>query len=379
MRLLTIDPSRLVLIFGALVLCGVVALHHLLSDPAASAFSFGYLVVLYAPFVAVVRRPQRWIVDRLFDRFETLMLVAALVALLQMGSQLLGIGYSDILGDVVPQHFLVPGYNTSYPLTYGSSIYKSNAYLFLEPSFLSQFLGTAVVVRLARGKVGWRLFIYLAAIATTVAGTGMVLALVGGLLVLFTRNARVVAIVFGPLVAIGAAVAATPLGGILAARALEVGNSDSSASLRFVQPFQVLGGAWTADIRSMLLGHGPGASERYVVQLTGSTTLQQPVPLKLVFDYGGIAAVVFLVAFAVCVLWRPPLRPLAGGLLLAYLLLSSALLQPITVLTVWLLTSALSHVPDPATAQAGSVESSLPAGRPRPAPPPTNEAELMTT
>jgi hypothetical protein len=185
--------------------------------------------------------------------------------------------------------------------------------------------------------------VYLAAMAATVAGTGIVLTAVGALFVLGTRHARTVVAFVGPLAAMAAAAALTPLGGIMAGRALEVMNPDSSASLRFVQPFRVLGSAWARDLRSVLVGNGPGASERYVEALTGSTTLQQPVPLKLLYDYGVVAAALFLVAIAICVLWHAPVYPLGAALLGAYLILSSALLQPLTVLTIWLFTSALSE------------------------------------
>jgi hypothetical protein len=339
------DPHRLVLVTAALATCGASALWHLTREPDASLFSYLFLVTLYLPLALVLRRPGRLVVERLLDRFELVMAAAAAVALVQIGTQVAGLAYTDLLAEVVPSSLLVPGYNTSYPITFGSEIYKANAYLFLEPSFLSQFLGMAVVVRLARGRAGWRVLLYAAGLAATVAGTGIVLAAVGALLVLGTRHARSVLVFVPPLAVVAAVVAVTPLGGILLERATEVTNEDSSASLRFVQPFQVLGGAWLRDLQSLLLGNGPGSSERYVTGLTGSTTLQQPVPLKLVFDYGGIAAALFLLAVVVCVLWRPPVPPLAGALLVAYLLLSSALLQPVTVLTVWLLTSALSAVP----------------------------------
>jgi hypothetical protein len=344
--ILEVDRDRTILVAAALGCCGAVTLFHLAHGGGGSSLSYLYLVFTYVPFFFVLIRPSPVVVDRIFARFQIVMLVMAAIGIAQMAVQLLGVTYSDLLATALPKAFLVPGYHTTYPVVYGSPLYKSNAYLFLEPSFLSQALGAAIVLTLARGRSGWRtaaaVLVYVVALVTTVAGTGIALAVVGTVLVLSTRSARAVIALVGPLV-VGIAVAvATPIGAILVRRLSEPSDPNSSASLRFIQPFTVILRSWSEDVSSMLLGRGPGAVERFVVALTGSTSLQGPAPVKLLFDYGGVAAIVFLVTLGWCVFARAPLVPFAGALAFGYLLLSAALLQPVTVLLLWLFTSALS-------------------------------------
>ena len=88
-------------------------------------------------------------------------------------SQLLGVRYYDWLAEVVPHHLLVHDYVISYPITYGSEIYKSNGWVALEPSFMSFMIGvclvSALVTRMSMAKV----LVLLAGLLSTVAGSGI--------------------------------------------------------------------------------------------------------------------------------------------------------------------------------------------------------------
>ena len=78
--------------------------------------------------------------------FVWLMVAAAAVGIGQMLAQVAGLWvYDDLIGTWVDGRFLVPDYNTSIAVEYGSPIHKSQAFVFLEPSIFSQFVALGLV------------------------------------------------------------------------------------------------------------------------------------------------------------------------------------------------------------------------------------------
>jgi len=351
--LLSLDFGRAALVLLALGICatsGVLALA--VGRPDTSVLSVVYLVLTYLPFLLVLDRPPRWVVDRCLRFFTSLATVVGAAAIIQVVLQPLGVAYTDAVASVVPSALLAEGFNTSYPIVYNSTLYKANAWVFLEPSFCSQFLGLAFVVLLAQGRRGWRLAVIAGGIVCTVAGTGMAVVAIGGGVLLLRRGIGAVRPLLVPLLITLTVAAFTPVGTVLLSRVTETGQSDSSGSLRFVQPFQVIGGAWLSNVSTALLGAGPGASERLAVRVAGSTALQQPAPLKLLYDYGAVAAVVFLV----CMLWvfvaGAPVPGLTAALVTTWVILNSALLLPVVVVLLWTFTSLMSSA-SPAASLSG--------------------------
>lgn len=347
--LLRIDAQRsglVLLALGACTTTGVLAL--ITGRPDASVLSVLYLVLTYLPFLLVLDRPLPGIVDRCLTVLTRLGVVVGVAAVAQVVLQPLGVAYTDAMASLLPKAVLEDGFNTSYPIVYGSPLYKANAWVFLEPSFCSQFLGLAFVVLLARGCRDWRLAVLAGGIVCTVAGTGMAVIAVGGLVLVLQRGLSVLRPLLVPLGLALCVAALTPVGAVLADRLTETGDSGSSGSLRFVQPFQVIGGTWIEDPARAVLGAGPGASERLAVRVAGSTALQQPAPLKLLYDYGAVAAVVFLASLLWVFLSGAPLPALTAALVAAWVILNSALLLPAVVVLLWTLTSLVSSAREPA-------------------------------
>lgn len=357
--LLRIDGMRAGLMLLALGCCattGVLALASGRRD--TSLLSVLFLLLTYAPFLTVLDRPPAWVLDRCLRFTTRLALVAAVTAVVQVVLQPLGVAYSDLPASVIPGSLLASGFHTSYPIVYGSSIYKANAWIFLEPSFCSQFLGLALVILLARGGRAWQMLLLAAGIACTVAGTGMVMVALGALVLVLRKGFRALRVLLAPVLAVVAVIALTPVGSVLGSRLTETGQSGSSGNLRFVEPFQVLGGAWLSHLGTAVLGAGPGASERLAVQVAGSTALQQPAPLKLLYDYGAVAAVVFVVVLVWLALSRVAVAvaPVTVILLAAWLILNSSLLLPAVVVPLWLYTSLMADLPSrrqPASVRTG--------------------------
>jgi hypothetical protein len=270
------------------------------------------------------------------------MAVIAVVAIVQMLLQLAGWSYQDVLLTRLPEDLFLEGFNTSYPVQYGSDVIKSNAFVFLEPSFLSQFIALAFVIELVLDTRLWRLALYLGALLTTVSGTGVVLLAFGIAFALFKSTDKKAVRVLVPLVlAVGVALA-TPVGTLFSERFTQERDiPTSSLNARFIEPYERAFGELDESVQYVAVGRGPGAAQRDGEDLfvRKDIAVAFPVVPKLVFEYGLVAAAVFSVFIVYSFLNRARSVVIAGTALLMQFLLSGALLQPHTVLLCYVLTS----------------------------------------
>jgi hypothetical protein len=271
----------------------------------------------------------------LLEFFNRLMVVLAIVALVQWGAQLVGWRYEDPLASL-PDTLLLHTYNTFYPIYYGSEIMKTNAVVFLEPSFCSQYLALAVVIQLLLGGKRWRLALYLGAILTTLSGTGLLLLALGVSVLIIRRGGRWAV---QTVIIVGAAIVAvslTPVAAIIGPRLSETTQTNSSGNARFVAPYIQVADALSSNFSALMFGRGPGAVSRStgnVVFNPYGLEINYPVVPKLAAEYGLIAAIVFAWFILPAIAGRPRSPTLAAVLLLLYLALSGSLLQPATVYT----------------------------------------------
>lgn len=337
------DLPRLVLFALSVAVCGVVTWISGLGNVDVSLGSFLLLAVVYVPWVFRVpdAATSRHGSAVLANTYVTFMVVAAVVAVLQLVSQLVGVWvYHDPLAETVPQEWLLSQYNTSIPTEYASPIYKSQAFVFLEPSFLSQFLALALIVGIVRRVAWWKLLVLGLAMFCTYSGTGIVLLALGLLIVLFRtpRRIRPGFVVFG-VVAV-AVIASSPFAAPLLGRTSETSNSGSSLSLRFVQPYQGVVEGLADEPERYLVGAGPGSAERLLENDrhgAGLAVVYTIVP-KVYFEYGLVAGSAFLAFLGLALYRRPPAPVVPGALVIMLGLLSGSLLQPHTLLVAWLLT-----------------------------------------
>jgi hypothetical protein len=236
----------------------------------------------------------------------------------------------------VPKKLLLQTYNTFYPIHYGSDIMKTNAVVFLEPSFCSQYLALAIVVQLLLGGRRWRLALYAAAILTTLSGTGLMLLALGVSVLVIRRGGRWAVQAVAVVAIAVVAVAVTPLATIIAPRLSETADANTSGNARFIAPYTQVADGLTRNVPALLVGRGPGA----VARTSGSqlfnpygVEINYPVIPKLAAEYGLIAALVFTWFIVTAVSGRARSPTIAAALLLLYLVLSGSLLQPATVYT----------------------------------------------
>jgi len=311
------------------------------SGDGSSLPSILLLIAMYAPFCLTLTPSLRRLYRPVLEFFTALMAIVAVVAVLQMLLQLAGWSYSDPLASV-PSDVLAQGYNTAYPLEYGSAIVKSNAFVFLEPSFLSQFLALAFIVELTTGARLWRLLLYFGAMLTTVSGTGVILLVFGLVIWLFKRaDTRPVLFLVPFVVAVGVTLA-TPVGTLFSTRISGEGSTQTSSSnARFVQPYERVYDDLNQSVPHSVVGRGPGFAERDAdeVFVQQGIPIVYPVVPKLTFEYGLFAGLLFAGFIVFAFLNRTPSIVIASSALLMHFLLSGSLLQAHTLYLCYILTS----------------------------------------
>lgn len=341
-RILVEDRLRTGLYLLGVTACCAAALLSAIHFSDWSPKSLMLLLVLYAPFCCRIRPDLRRLYRPLLEFFNKIMVVTACVALAQWAAQLLGWTYQDPLAPL-PRQLLLQTYNTASPITYGSSLMKTNAVIFLEPSFCSQFLAIAVIAQLILGGRWWRLPLYAAAILTTVSGTGIILLAVGLFVLAYRRGGPWAAKMFLVVAAPTVAVLATPLGALLKTRSTEPATLNSSGNARFVAPYDQVAAGLARDVPTLLFGRGPGQSslETSGIRFFNPDQIEANYPVipKLGAEYGLIVAVVFTAFLLVALTRRTPSPTVSAIMIVFHFVLSGSLLQPHTAYTVYLLTS----------------------------------------
>jgi hypothetical protein len=239
--------------------------------------------------------------------------IGALSALF-MVSQLLGFGYRDWMARFVPSSLLVDGYVITYPVTYGSELYKSNAWIALEPSFLSFMLGVCVVAAVI-ARLHWaKVVVILLGMLATTAGSGLAIVAVFVVISLLTGRGAVLRRYALPTLPLGLIFGTTLLGRSILERVTEVGTDRSSTSLRMIEPYVYLWPQWISDPLVPLLGRGPGSSA-WLVSNSGIVGLLVPSPAKVLFDYGVIGGTLLIIVMVAAFVRCPePVFALALGI-----------------------------------------------------------------
>lgn len=347
---LRVDRVRVELFAAAAVLILLATAGASATGGSVSITSVGLLLVLWAPWVLRLAPGHRAVQEGLGDAFVNLMVVLALVGVAQMGLQLAGLWTFEDYLDVWLRSYLQQGFNASDPIFYGSSVWKSNGFVFLEASTFSQYCGLAVIFCLVMRQPAWKLLVLALGMASTVSGTGIVLVIFGAVLVVLRapRLLRPSALLAGAA-AVGI-VFLSPVYPLLLGRVDEPTRAGSSGSLRFVQPYTEVMAGLDADPLRYLFGAGPGAVQRLLESGKGGTLGQAvlyPIVPKAVFEYGVIAGGVFVLFIALAVLDRGPWPVVPAAVLFWLVFLGGNLLLPQTVALAWLLTSVLTDQQGP--------------------------------
>lgn len=262
-----------------------------LSPTALALLFINYVVFLFSP-ATVAQRKTGW--DLLVGMLRTIAVLAIVEYLIQfVGIRLFS--FHDLLG--LPREMLLEGggiYNTVIPLEYGSGTFKSNGLVLLEPSFLSQFMGLAIILEVFYNKDYKWLLVYAGAYLFSYSGTGLLcliltFAICG--VVADGHRLKILTAVAGFILLAGVMSVALPdIFVRFAGRAGELGDSRTSGYIRYTSQ-AVLMNEFMESGR-VVFGFGPGSAGRLSTQdIVGTSAV-----LKILFEYGifGLLAFGFL-------------------------------------------------------------------------------------
>ena len=317
----------------------VVAQPALVPRPVVSPTSWALFLCTWAPFVTVLRDRRRGTFLAALRPVVTAGCWLAAGCVVMTASQLAGLPYRDLLADVVPRPFLLQDFIITYPVSYGSPLYRANAWIGLEPSMVSTQLGLALVAALLTRRRAAPVVLLVCGLLAASAGSGLAIVAVA-VLVLGLHPARALLARYVPVAAAAVVlVLAAPWRSSILSRFTEASTAQSSTSLRATLPYQYLWPQWVSEPAWVLLGRGPGSSQRLVAD-SGVLGLLVPTPVKIFFDYGLVAGLVLAAFMAYCYA-EGPSRSLAASLLVSMWFIqpgatTTVLVVPVLLLvTVW--------------------------------------------
>ena len=331
---LEVDSTRLSwwLASGAVTGMLMFVQSQMVADSQISVTAWALVLAVWLPFVVHLASRSTAAYVAALRKIADVAVILGLASFVMIAIQFGGIAYSDWFGGVLPHGLQLSGFNTSYPLYWGSSIYKSNAFIGLEPSIVSLQLGVGVLAAIIARVQWWKLLILILGIVSTVAGSGIIVVLVGLLVILIgSRSRRQARRHLGLVALLAVATWFTPLGQLIAGRVDEFGSADSSASARAFVSYQILMPEWLQNLGGVLAGRGPGSAQRAINELTTVHEALVPTPLKVMFEYGLIGGIV-LGAFLLMCYWGAPSVALAAALLISTAFLQAGLASPVTTL-----------------------------------------------
>lgn len=327
---LQFEPRRLAFYFTMLATLGLM---QVMRTDSFSTSSFLMMTALTSTYVFTTRTTAVTTADAL-RFFCNLTLVVALLGVGQFAIQFAGNEMLTFpIETFVPEAFQTKGYNNITPLYYGSPLYRSTAFVMLEPSVFSQICAIGFIAELIGRSRYMRLAIYAVALIVAYSGTGlMILAVSLPILVIMHRRWELIGRGLFLLILIVAL--AEPLNlTVITNRVDEFQHSGSSGFMRFVGWQDLFSDRLWPSATAALFGHGAGAFEGASVGYTAA----QMAFTKIVFEFGVLGALVYFsymffciysngaprilhIAITVCTFMNGAYSPTLTGLLLSVLL-----------------------------------------------------------
>ena len=233
---------------------------------------------------------------RLLDNFMKLMILPAIIVLVQFGIQrITGRGDPISMDHLLPKSILLQGYvyEANYP-HWDSVFQRPNGFFFLEPSFISFFTASAVIVEVTYFRRPFVAILMTLATALTSGGTGVTMLILAAPFLLARESSRLVLpLIVIAVLGIGAAYmlgANLPL----ISRIDELdqstigGGYNASGSLRLIIPWNRLI-EFLSDPSYLFTGAGAGS--------TGPQLGSAWPILKITREYGVVTMLSFVALF----------------------------------------------------------------------------------
>ncbi len=297
---LRFDPQRLMLYMAAIAVLGVL---QVASGEEFSTPSFGFMAAIYLMY-AVSSADSRFDTDRALRFFGSLSTFLAICGIVQFAAQfVLDLRYVFPIENLLPPEIIIQGYNNQAPLTYGSSLYRSNGIFLLEPSFFSQLLGISILVELVgQGRVS-RLALYTLALVLSYSGTGIVILAICVPVLVVARRRWDLLVGAAVVIAVLLLFAEQLNLDIFLDRADEFDSPKSSGFERFVGAFYLFEQFLWHDSWRTLFGAGAGMFASYMKAAT--LPASEMTHAKIIFEFGIVGAAIHFGFLLFCVMRSP--------------------------------------------------------------------------
>ncbi len=311
-----------------LIMVAILSLTQILGGQSFSVGSILLLIIIHAPYMFKMKSGLG-MGGIQFIYFQRIMVIIAIIGIVQYSAQYVIGSYLAFFLDLMPmQNIILQGFNSTIPLSYGGSIFKSNGFFLLEPSSFSQLLAVAIMVEIIYFKNWKRVILFIGAIAVTFSGTGLIIlfALVPIYLVqhrkFFILGLMVFAVVTAPIW--------SPIVGVdkTVNRASELSSTKSSGYARFASIIPTLNTYIVPQTSTFLFGLGAGS----IIDTFASTTVDyerhNPSWGKMIFEYGVIGAAAYFI-FIGLLFWQGSGSPyIKAALLIQLIILGEYVLPP---------------------------------------------------
>lgn len=306
----------LYLVMMALALVAhAVSQHSAFSIPSMTLFA-----IIYGLYLFVIPLDRETYL-RLLRNFQYATGTAALLVISNWLTQAVGLGMPNI-ETVIPSKLLFFYYVYIQPIHWGSRWIKPNGIFFLETSFVSQFIAFGLIIEVCFFRRITFLGVLGAGLMSTFGGTGMLLVVLSGVVMLFYLNrALIAALVVALPLAVGGAYGIGLLDN-MAKRSDEFSQNGSSANQRFLAPIQTINEAIEGRSFKYFFGIGAGNMPRAMNIAWNPTS-------KFFREYGMIAFVGWFIFIAYCYFGGGVPFVMGWMMFMQYHLLNGSLLVPL--------------------------------------------------
>lgn len=313
---------------------------------AGSNYSPGslFLLILILTMYSFVVPIDEENYNRILKTFQVVAVVASILVFFNWGTQFAGQWIFN-LEDYIPDSFQYINYVYMNKLRWDLPWIKPNGIFFLEVSHLSQFIGMALVIELARFRRLKYAALYSIALMSSFGGTGTLLVLASApfLLVTLPRKYTIAMVVAAPLL-LGIASAIGVLGNFTQ-RITEFDQEKSSGYNRFVLPATTSAEALGRDGLGGLLGSGAGTIPAGDPSKGGFNGFAWSPYSKVIYEYGLIGFLIWLPLTLYAIFNRGMPFVICWIGFLQYNFLNGALNVPLHTVYCYLLTAGYIMMP----------------------------------
>jgi hypothetical protein len=319
---LQVEPTRLMMYLGV---CAILVAEQAFAAYSFSGTSLTLLLMLHIPYIFQLKGLTDQHRAEQLARFVNLTFIICIMGIVQYFAQfVIGARYAYPIEHFVPHSFITHGYNYLNVLRYGSTTYKSNGLVLLEPSFYSQMLAIGFGLEAAGRRRLWRLATYVMGFGVSFSGTGLIMMafVLPTLMIAYRRYSLLLLLVIAGFTAV---LFGESLGlGLFLERSREFESTDSSGYQRYIGPAMLFGQYLWGDPQRWLFGMGAGMMMRATPKPIFNAA--ETGWAKLILEFGLVGSIVYFSFLYVCIFKSN--QPTVLRVSLAVMTLLSGILDP---------------------------------------------------